>query len=499
MAARRLKLTEKVIVKLPAPDPSGKQRLHWDADLKGFGVLCSGKTSNKSYVVQRDLPGGLTRRVTIAPTNVLKLDAARQQAELLLADMYRGLDPKAGRRGLANATLREVLDDYISARKDLRESSADDYRRAIERHLSSWLDRPMREMTPDDVEDRHREIQRSIAERADTDRKVRGAIRAAKNAIAAVEPETEKLSVADRGLVHGALTKLRSAVNDGDAALIDSRTKSLVSMAIKVGAISSATAMTLADAGPVETGKVEPNGKATANAVMRALRTLWNFQLERVPDLPSNPVRRLRRQWFAVPRRERMVRADDLPKFYAAVEALPNTIARDYLKLLLFTGLRRTEAATLRWGDIDFAQRVIRLPASRTKAGRKLDLPMTDVVRDMLVARRSLGKDGDFVFPSDSKNGHIAEPKFPLTEVAIACGVRVSAHDLRRTFITIAESADISPLALKALVNHSLGNDVTAGYVQMTAERLREPAQRVADRLKILCGIAPREGVAVIR
>lgn len=45
-------------------------------------------------------------------------------------------------------------------------------------------------------------------------------------------------------------------------------------------------------------------------------------------------------------------------------------------------------------------------------------------------------------------------------------------------------------MALKALVNHSLsGGDVTEGYVQMRAERLRAPAQKVADRLKQLCGV----------
>jgi hypothetical protein len=40
-----------------------------------------------------------------------------------------------------------------------------------------------------------------------------------------------------------------------------------------------------------------------------------------------------------------------------------------------------------------------------------------------------------------------------------------------------------------ALVNHSLGHSVTAGYVVMSAERLREPAQKVANRIKQLCGI----------
>ncbi len=40
---------------------------------------------------------------------------------------------------------------------------------------------------------------------------------------------------------------------------------------------------------------------------------------------------------------------------------------------------------------------------------------------------------------------------------------------------------------------------MTANYVQMTVERLREPAQRVADRLKQLCGIAAPEGDNVAR
>ena len=220
--------------------------------------------------------------------------------------------------------------------------------------------------------------------------------------------------------------------------------------------------------------------------------------MEREPNLPPNPVTRLRRQWFPVHRRERLVRADDLPKFYRAVLTLPNPVHRDYLLLLLFTGLRRTEAATLAWADVDFGQRVIRIPATRTKAGRKLDLPMSDIVHDLLVARRGLGRD-KFVFQSVGKSGHVEEPKFPLQLVAKACGVEVSAHDLRRTFVTIAESADISPLALKALVNHALGSDVTSGYVMMTTERLREPAQKVTDKMKELCGIAPPEGALALR
>jgi hypothetical protein len=47
----------------------------------------------------------------------------------------------------------------------------------------------------------------------------------------------------------------------------------------------------------------------------------------------------------------------------------------------------------------------------------------------------------------------------------------------------------MSPLALKALVNHAIGGDVTAGYVQMTTERLRRPVQAVCDKLIELCRV----------
>ncbi len=108
----RVKLTQRAVDRLPAPDPSGRQVLHWDTELRGFGVLCSGKTNARTYVAQRDLPSGRTRRVTIAATNVLSLDAARRHAQSALAELYRGIDPRAPARG--STTLRHVLNEYLA-------------------------------------------------------------------------------------------------------------------------------------------------------------------------------------------------------------------------------------------------------------------------------------------------------------------------------------------------------------------------------------------------
>ena len=73
----RIKLTQRSVARLPAPTLSGKQMVYWDADLRGFGVLVSGRTTVKSFIAERDLQGGRTRRVTIAHVNELPLAEAK--------------------------------------------------------------------------------------------------------------------------------------------------------------------------------------------------------------------------------------------------------------------------------------------------------------------------------------------------------------------------------------------------------------------------------------
>lgn len=242
--------------------------------------------------------------------------------------------------------------------------------------------------------------------------------------------------------------------------------------------------------------------------MMSSLSAVWNHAGKSDPALPANPVeRRLAGEWYEIEPREGHVEAADLPKFYEAVCALDNAVQRDFLTLLLFSGLRRGAAASLRWdnidpncGWVDFRAKMIRLPRGANKEKRKFDMPLSDHLLGLLVARRQLGK-GKFVFEASSKSGHVEDPKRPLRLVADACGVHVSAHDLRRTFATCCELADVGYVATQALLNHSPVRSVTGGYVQLSEERLRELAQRVADRMKQLCGIVAPAGdnVAVLR
>ena len=146
----------------------------------------------------------------------------------------------------------------------------------------------------------------------------------------------------------------------------------------------------------------------------------------------------------------------------SAVNSLPNRIYRDYLLLLMFTGLRRNEASSLRWSQVDFAGRLFCV--TETKNNRPLTLPLSDFLYDLLLQRKALTGNSPFVFPGKGKAGYLSEPKKGIAAVSKMTEISFTAHDLRRSFITIAESLNIPHYALKALINHK-ASDITGTYI----------------------------------
>lgn len=229
-------------------------------------------------------------------------------------------------------------------------------------------------------------------------------------------------------------------------------------------------------------------GKAAANNVMRTLRAIYNFANELSDDsLPVNPVKRLSntRQWFVVERRQTVIDEPDLPKWFQAVNKLENPVIRDYLLLLLFTGARRTEMASLKWEDVDMENKTFVLTV--TKNGKPLPLPMSGYIHH-LFENRHTARQNDFVFPGQGKGGHLIEPRKQMDKVTKETGITFSVHDMRRTY-TSAIDGIVGYYELKRLLNHSTKtDDVTAGYVVKNIEKIRPLMQKVTDHILGLVG-----------
>jgi len=239
-------------------------------------------------------------------------------------------------------------------------------------------------------------------------------------------------------------------------------------------------------------------GKPAADNTMRTFRAIYNYANEIMDDeLPVNPVKRLSntRQWYKVGRKETLIEEADLPKWYEAVNQIDNPTIRDYLLLLLLTGARRTETASMRWEDVDLAGRKFVL--LKTKNGKPLYLPMSDVILE-LFERRASYRENNFVFPGTGKTGHLVEPRKQMGKVTAATGIRFTVHDMRRTYSSAIDGI-VGYYDLKRLLNHAAKtDDVTAGYVIKEIVKLRPLMQRVSDHIMGLC-LPPQNGKNILQ
>lgn len=245
-------------------------------------------------------------------------------------------------------------------------------------------------------------------------------------------------------------------------------------------------------------------GEAYANLGARTLRSVLNFASAKYETgkglsiLPDNPVKRISqtRSWYKIERRTGHLKPHQLAVWFNAVLNIDNDTIRDYLIFVILTGCRKEESAKLQWNDIDLIDRsyILRDP----KNNRPMQLPLSDYLVSMLATRKS-NSNSMFVFSGEGTGGYLVEPKRQLAKIVEKTEMPFTIHDLRRTFVTIAESLDISSFAVKALVNHKQGNDVTSGYIQLNVERLRQPMQTITNFILKSAGIKESATITDIR
>ena len=74
----------------------------------------------------------------------------------------------------------------------------------------------------------------------------------------------------------------------------------------------------------------------------------------------------------------------------------------------------------------------------------------------------------------------MVEPKKIIKKINERADISFTLHNLRRIFCSVAETNGVGTYTLNRLLNHKTSrSDITAGYTVLTAEELREPADRI--------------------
>jgi integrase len=171
------------------------------------------------------------------------------------------------------------------------------------------------------------------------------------------------------------------------------------------------------------------------------------------------------------------------PEYAKQAKRITSETIADFLWLLIFTGLRRDEAASLDWNHVNFQERY--LYVEDTKNGDTHYAPMSLPVELMMRRRHSsTRKHEQWVFPANRGDGHLVEPKGQIKTASEIINFKFSCHDLRRTFATLAESHGIDFQSIKRALNHK-SQDITDRYIQRRVEKQRETFDAIAEEVHI--------------
>jgi len=146
-------------------------------------------------------------------------------------------------------------------------------------------------------------------------------------------------------------------------------------------------------------------GPYAANRVMTSIRACYNTAARRFEELADTPPT-VGVTFNRVRRRREPIRWAELPAWRERVQSIQNPVRRDLQLFLLYTGLRSTDARTVRWEHVDFEAGTIHRPKPKGGEDRAFTVPVAQVVLDLLRRRREENMDdGGWVFPSRDMRG----------------------------------------------------------------------------------------------
>lgn len=240
------------------------------------------------------------------------------------------------------------------------------------------------------------------------------------------------------------------------------------------------------------------NRKAQAAQCYTLLRALFRFAAERyevdgkpvIENIPTSNVAR-GKAWSKPQVRDAIIHENDLQDWYKSVMKVSNPVLSDYILWLAFSGMRRTEAMTLRWQDVDTKTKKVIVRAEIAKTGKKREIPLTSMLISILARRHDARTlTNHYIFPGFNPGKPLVEPRRAIDAVRKESGISWSLHDLRRSYAS--HGARLIPYpVLKELIGHSTGsNDITQKhYLRLDLESLRPEAQKICNWLKEKMGM----------
>jgi len=187
---------------------------------------------------------------------------------------------------------------------------------------------------------------------------------------------------------------------------------------------------------------------------------------------------------------------EQLSLWFDGVKKINNPVICVYLQILILTGARREELASLKWIDVDLRWRALVI---KDKVEGTRQIPITPYVWQLL---NTIPRHKEYVFFSKiSKSGRIQEPRIAHNKALDFVGLpHLSIHGLRRSFGTLAEWVECPSGISAQIMGHKPSAIAEKHYRKRPIDMLRMWHTKIEKFILDEAGIAqPEESTKRLR
>lgn len=180
--------------------------------------------------------------------------------------------------------------------------------------------------------------------------------------------------------------------------------------------------------------------------------------------------------------RETFLSKDEAKRLIAAMEFDRNFIACAALKVMLLTGVRRQEALSAVWTNVNLEAGVWLLPS--TKAGKPRYVQLSDAANQVFQQVRDSAPDSAYVFPGRDPAKPLCDPKKTLQRLLAVAEITkpFRIHDTRHSFASLLVENGTSLFTVQRLLGHAQIS-TTQRYAHLSAETLRDGVETIGQMI----------------